>query len=49
MNEAADMKLKAIPHEEVIRRLEELKAGLPNSGQFETVKVELPDVSELRR
>jgi hypothetical protein len=47
--EAEEMKLKAIPHDEVIRRLEELKAGMmPDYHRSETTEVPLVDVRELR-
>ena len=49
-DEAEAMKLQAIPRDQVVARLAELKAGLPdNTHRFETVEVPLPNVDELRR
>jgi hypothetical protein len=47
--EAENMKLQAIPHDQLVARLAELKAGLPDTRRFESVEIPLPDVSELRR
>ncbi len=47
--EAENMKLQAIPHDQIVARLEELKAGIPKFDRFETVTLPLPDVRELQR
>jgi hypothetical protein len=47
--EAENMKLQAIPHNQIVARLQELKTGIPESFRFETVDLPLPDTSELRR
>jgi hypothetical protein len=46
---AESMKLQAIPHDQIIARLKELKAGIPKSYRFETIEIPLPDVRELQR
>jgi hypothetical protein len=47
--EAEAMKLQAIPHDQIIARLEELKAGIPDGYRFETITAPLSDVNELQR
>jgi hypothetical protein len=46
--EAEAMKLNAIPLDDILARLEELKAGMPDALRFEQVDVPLPDVATLR-
>lgn len=47
--EVEAMKLQAIAHDQAISRLGELRAGIPDTGRFESLEIPLPDVSELRR
>jgi hypothetical protein len=49
VSEAKAMKFSATPRDEIVRRLEELKNGLPDGHRFEETRTTLPDVRDLQK
>ena len=49
ISEAKKMKISAIPREEIVKRLEELKIGLPDGRRIEETRTTLPDVRDLQK
>jgi hypothetical protein len=47
--QAKTMKLSATPGDEIIKRLEALKTGLPDGDRFEETRTTLPDVRSLQK
>jgi hypothetical protein len=47
--EAQSLKLQTHPLDEIVRRLTAIKDGIPKFDRFQTTKVPLPDIRELRR